>query len=367
MDFDIEDLVSSAVGAISEVADEAYDAVTSLFDGSDSDDSGTYSEDSSDSGDDSDDSGDDSDGADSEWDDSGLDYNSIESLFGGVPISADIDEDGGFDIGDVEEFCEDKFKVLVGAFIGSEELQEQSDEMTQEGISQDGSDIWGDLVGSEEMQEQSDEMTQQGIDQLGNDITQGADNIWNTYVYGEELQEQSDEMEQEEVNNNLAQGISYVENGVSNSYDYLKDRAEETYKDFLPKSGTKAIGAGVNAGFGIVVGASGQFVVDKDGNWDVQVTFSAGGGTPTAGASIFESENNASQISDNTGGGRTVGGSIGVGYDQNLSDSCTGETVSLALGTDDILPEIHADLTDTFSRKDAVKNVENEIDKIIGK
>lgn len=350
MDFDIEDLVSSAVGAISEVADEAYDAVTSLFDGSDSDDSGTYSDDSSDSGDDSDDSdgadseddsddsGDDSDGADSDWDDSGLDYNSIESLFGGVPISADIDEDGGFDIGDVEEFCADKFKVLVGAFIGSEELQEQSDEMTQEGIAEDA------------------------------DYTaQGADNIWNTYVYGEELQEQSDEMEQEEVNNNLAQGISYVENGVSNSYDYLKDRAEETYKDFLPKSGTKAIGAGVNAGFGIVVGASGQFVVDKDGNWDVQVTFSAGGGTPTAGASIFESENNASQISGNTGGGRTVGGSIGVGYDQNLSDSCTGETVSLALGTDDILPEIHADLTDTFSGKDAVKNVENEIDKIIGK
>jgi hypothetical protein len=149
-------------------------------------------------------------------------------------------------------------------------------------------------------------------------------------------------MDQEVFNNNLAQGISNIENGISDSYNYLKYRAEETYKDFLPKSGTKEIGAGGNAGFGIVVGASGQFVVDKDGNWDVQVTFSAGGG-------------------------RTVGGSIGVGYDQNLSDSCTGETVSLALGTDDILPKIHADLTDTFSGKDAVKNVENEIDKIIGK
>jgi len=316
MDFNLDDLVSSACGAVADAAeyvcDEVSDAADYLF-GTDSDDSDSsdYSEsgddnsDSSDSSDSSTDgsdysqSGDDSsDSSDSEYIGDNISCQVADGA-GAVAVVGSVGEDGESDIDDVEEFFEDKFKLLVGAFIGAEELQEQSNENEYNKIAADEEEL-------ENLQKQSDEMIQQQTDKEIED----AKDEYNNMVDGSEVTSDSSR------DTLITVGPSYA---ISDGY-----RSERTVQAVYNKT---------NPDFDIV---------ETDGS---------GIGSLSCGAAwTFGIVNSEGGIPGVYGGGYNGGASAeGQGLDFSHSSSSDAATYSVAASTDYAAPEVHASETNSYS------------------
>ena len=90
---------------------------------------------------------------------------------------------------------------------------------------------------------------------------------------------------------------------------------------------TVGVGLDVSAAFGIRAGASAQVVVDDNGNIGILVTYSIGGGTPSASFSAIGSFTNADTIEDLTGMGGAFGASGIAGADFTVGTAKNGDSV----------------------------------------
>ena len=113
---------------------------------------------------------------------------------------------------------------------------------------------------------------------------------------------------------------------------------------------TVGFGFDLSAGFGIRAGVSVQIVVDDDENVGILVTYSGGGGTPSAALSLIESVTNADTIEDLQGAGGAFGASSSVGGDVTVGNARNGDVVcgvqsSQALLSTPVPLEAHGEAT----------------------
>jgi len=264
MDFDIGDLVDSAEGAIYDAVDAISDAVDDVEDAVDAISDAV--DDVEDAVGDVEDAVDDIENGDVEdaLDDVEDAVDDVEDAVDDVEDAVDDVEDA---VDDVEDAVDDVEDAVLGATSSIADACEDWASEAEETFTEDYKLVVGAFIRAEELQEQSDELTQEGYNQLAYDFVSSYEqagtaqeeanrNEYNKIVADEEelenLQKQSDEM----IKQNNAEEADYIKNMFNNAENELPNLDN---KHFI-------VGGGGSAAATVLGGKEGNSTA---GEWDL--------------------------------------------------------------------------------------------------
>jgi len=392
MDFNLDDLVSSACGAVADAADylfgtdsDSSDYSESGDDNSDSSDSEyigdnlscqvtdgaavtyDYSDgsDSSSDGSDYSQSGDDSsDSSDSEYIGDNLSYQvtdgaavtydleTTEAVLGATPLAANVGEDGK--IADDDDYLEEKYKLVVGASI--QVTDEAAATYDENGGPSESKSVWDCVLG---VKDSISNGVSQGISNVEDEASEAYNKFSNDYQEAENAREQSNENEY----NKIATDEEELENLQKQSDEMIQQRnAEEAFNNMGDDS---EVTSHKPRDF-LIQGSGGYSEATPDGNREeasigpvvnittpdlgIQITRSiVARGTPSNGFVVSAGAWTAEDgIPGLDGEGGNIGASKGWGGDYSYSPTSDGVTISKdVLSTAEAIPEVHSSITET--------------------